>query len=124
MEQDKGQKRNDFRTGATYPIWYRDAQTGAGGGTGEWERTTTKDLSGGGASFELVDDAALRRSVNDLLEVQVILPPAPVFAIGKIARVFRDERGTLCAGIMFVSIAGRDKDRIVRVVLTEGLERE
>lgn len=121
-EQDKGQKRSDFRTGASYPVWYRDAQTGGNGG--DWARTSSRDLSGGGASFELVDDARLSRQAGDLIEVQVILPPTPVFAIGKIVRVFRDDGGALCAGVMFASIAGRDKDRIVRVVLNEGLEKE
>lgn len=121
-EQDKGQKRSDFRTGASYPIWYRDAQ--AGGDAGEWARTVTRDLSGGGALFELVDDGRLSRQAGDLLEIQVILPPVPVFAIGRIVRVLRDERGTLCAGVMFVSVAAKDKDRIVRVVLNEGLEKE
>lgn len=121
-DQSKGpQKRTDFRSGVSYPIWYRDLDESGHGG--EWARTTTRDLSGGGASFDLADDRRLTRKSGDMLEIQVILPPSPVFAIGRVVRVFQDERAHLCAGVMFVSIAPRDKDRIVRVVLNEGLER-
>lgn len=118
-EQGREQKRSDFRTNLSYPIWYRDAA--ASGRGADWARTLSLDLSGGGASIELVDDRRLSRHSADLLELQVILPPIPVFAIGKIVRVFMDERGVLCAGIMFVSIAPKDKDRIIRAVLNEGL---
>lgn len=117
----ESQKRSDFRSDSAYPIWYRDLRESRP--EGEWARTSTKDLSGGGASFGLVDDRRLERRVGDVLEVQVILPPTPVFAIAKIARVFMDEGGSLCAGVMFVSVASKDKDRIVRAVLSEGLER-
>lgn len=117
----ESQKRNDYRTDIAYPIWYRDLHGGQG--DGEWFRTSTKDLSGGGSSFELVDDKRLLRRTGDILEVQVILPPTPVFAIAKIVRLFQDDRSSLCAAVMFASVAPRDKDRIVRVVLSEGLER-
>ena len=120
-DQGQGQKRSDFRTALSYPIWYRDVRADKPGG--DWARTLTRDLSGGGASFELVDDRRVFRQTGDLLEVQAILPPVPVFAIGKIVRVFRDESGTLFAGVMFASVASKDRDRIVRVVLSEGLER-
>jgi c-di-GMP-binding flagellar brake protein YcgR len=105
----------------SYPIWYRDIREGGPGR--DWSRTSTRDLSGGGSSFDLVDDRRLERRAGDMLEVQVIIPPTPVFAIGKIVRVFSDEQGGLCAAVMFASIAPRDKDRIVRIVLNEGLER-
>ncbi|MEX0974433.1 MAG: PilZ domain-containing protein [Bacillota bacterium] len=122
MDQTKEpQKRSDFRSGLSYPIWYRDLHEGGPGG--EWARTSTRDLSGGGSSFDLVDGGRLERRTGDMLEIQVILPPTPVFAIGRVVRVFQDERGCLWAGVMFVSIAPKDKDRIVRVVLNEGLER-
>ncbi|MGE5578679.1 MAG: PilZ domain-containing protein [Bacillota bacterium] len=117
----ESQKRSDFRSGISYPIWYRDLRNSGPGG--EWARTSTKDLSGGGASFSLVDDRRLLRRTGDTLEVQVILPPTPVFAIAKIVRIFQDDDGSLCAGVMFVSVAPKDKDRIVRVVLNEGLEK-
>lgn len=117
----ESQKRSDFRSLVSYPIWYRDLKETRP--DGEWARTSTRDLSGGGASFDLVDDRRLERRTGDVLEVQVILPPTPVFAIAKVVRVFEDDRGYLCAGVMFVSMAPRDKDRIVRIVLSEGLER-
>lgn len=117
----ESQKRNDYRSDLTYPIWYRDLRDG--GLDGEWARTSTKDLSGGGASFELVDDRRLERHTGDMLEVQVILPPTPVFAIAKIVRLFDDEKAGRCAAVMFASVAPKDKDRIVRVVLNERLEK-
>jgi c-di-GMP-binding flagellar brake protein YcgR len=58
-----------------------------------------------------------------MLEVQIVIPPTPVFAIAKIVRIFQDDESTLCAGVMFVSVSPKDKDRIVRVVLNEGLEK-
>ena len=115
------QRRSDFRSQATYPIWYREV--GDEEETGRWTIASTRDLSGGGASFELVDDGKHEWSVGDLVEAQVIVPPKPVFAIGKIVRLFQDERGKACAGVMFVSISPADKDRIVRAVLDEGLRR-
>ncbi len=122
MDQTSGsQKRSDFRSGISYPIWYRDLRDD--GSEGEWARTATKDLSGGGASFKLVDDQRPLRKTGDMLEVQIVIPPTPVFAIAKIVRIFQDDESTLCAGVMFVSVSPKDKDRIVRVVLNEGLEK-
>ena len=115
------QRRSDFRSQATYPIWYREVDEK--GEAGRWAIASTRDLSGGGASFELVDEGKHGWQVGDLVEVQVVVPPRPVFAIGKIVRLFRDERGNACAGVMFVSISPSDKDRIVGAVLDEGLRR-
>lgn len=121
MEYKDEQKRSDFRSGSVYPIWYRDLEDY--GRERDWARTSTRDLSGGGASFALVDPKRLERRSGDVLEVQVIVPPAPVFAIAQIVRVFQDEEKRLCAAVMFVSIESNDRDRIVRVALNEGLDR-
>jgi c-di-GMP-binding flagellar brake protein YcgR len=119
--QSEAQKRSDYRTETSYPIWYRDFSDR--GVSSEWVRAVTRDLSGGGASFDLPDVPPRERKSGDLLEIQVIVPPTPVFAIGRIVRVFQDERGYWCAGVMFASIEPRDKDRIVRAVLSEGVGR-
>ncbi len=116
------QKRSDFRNESIYPIWYRSACEDEL--EKEFSRSSTKDLSGGGASFELVDPKRFERRSGDMLEVQVILPPRPVFAIAKVMRIFQDGSGALCAAVMFASIEPRDKDRIVRVVLSEGLDKQ
>lgn len=115
------EKRSDFRSPISYPVWYREL--GEKGLEGDWERTVTRDLSGGGMSIELAGDHTLARHMGGLLELQVVIPPSPVFALGKIVRVFHDEGGRLCVGVMFASITPADQDRIVRFVLNEGLER-
>lgn len=115
----ESQKRSDFRTEISYPIWYRDFAEADE--SREWTRAVTRDLSGGGASFRLRRGITERMEPDNLLEVQIIIPPTPIFAIGRIVRVFHDEKGRRCAGVMFASIDDRDKDRIVRAVLSEGV---
>jgi c-di-GMP-binding flagellar brake protein YcgR len=82
----------------------------------------SRDLSGGGASFEMPDSPPVSRKPGDLLELQVVVPPTPVFAIAEVVRVFQDERGSWCAGVKFASIDAPDRDRIVRTVLSEGVK--
>lgn len=117
----EGQKRSDYRTETSFPIWYREFSDS--GVSKEWVRAVTRDLSGGGASFDLPDVPPAVRKSGDLLEIQVVIPPSPVFAIGRVVRVFQDDRGFWCAGVMFASVDPRDKDRIIRTVLSEGLVR-
>lgn len=117
----KEQKRNYFRSDTAYPIWYRDLSDSEV--AKDWVRSVTRDLSGGGTSLELPDVPPALRKPGDLIEIQVIIPPVPVFALGRIVRVFQDDKGNWCAGVMFASIDPRDKDRIVRTVLAEEVER-
>lgn len=117
---DKSQKRLHYRSGASYPVWYRDL-SGASE-AGDWIHSVSRDLSGGGVSFEMPDAPPVERKPGDLLEVQVIVPPTPVFAIAQIVRVFQDEKGAWCAGVMFASIDSHDRDRIVSAVFREGVK--
>jgi c-di-GMP-binding flagellar brake protein YcgR len=114
------QKRNHYRTGVAYPIWYRDFRDMAE--TGDWVHSVSRDLSGGGASFEMPDFPPAARKPGDLLELQVVVPPTPVFAIAEVVRVFEEPEGSWCAGVKFASIDASDRDRIVRTVLSEGVK--
>jgi c-di-GMP-binding flagellar brake protein YcgR len=116
---DETQRRLDYRSSASYPLWYRDLGKAEDGG--DWIRSVSRDLSGGGACFEMPDTPPVGRKPGDLLEVQVIVPPTPVFAIAEVVRTFQDDRGVWYAGVMFASIDARDRDRIVRAVLREGV---
>ena len=98
----ESQKRSDYRSGITYPVWYRGLPSDQA--DGEWARSRTLDLSGGGASFELIDQGAHSYQVGDVLELQVILPPSPVFGIAKIVRLFLSDGNRLCAAVMFACV--------------------
>jgi len=119
-KREEIQRRENYRSKASYPIWYRDLADGSE--EGEWIRTVSRDLSGGGAAFEMPDCPPADRKPGDLLEIQLVVPPTPVFAIAEVVRIFEDNKGRLCAGVMFASINSRDRDRIVRAVLREGVK--
>jgi len=115
------QKRSDYRTNMSYPIWYRKLSDKPG--RREWNRAVTRDLSGGGASFRIIDTLHVAKKPGELLEIQIVIPPKPVFVIGEVIRVFEDDRGRRFVAVKFASIEQHEKDRIVRAVLSEGLGR-
>ncbi len=119
-KSDASQKRDHYRTGVTYPIWYRDFRDIPE--AEDWIRSVSRDLSGGGASFEMPDFLLRPRKPGDLLELQVVVPPTPVFAIAEVVRVFEEPEDSWCAGVKFLSIEVSDRDRIVRTVLSEGVK--
>ncbi|HHY45334.1 MAG TPA: hypothetical protein GX512_06460 [Firmicutes bacterium] len=117
---DDTQRRRDYRSSAAYPVWYRDLRSVEQ--DGEWIRSVSRDLSGGGVCIQMPDAPPVQRKPGDLLEVQVVVPPTPVFAIAEVVRVFQDDSGAWYAGVMFASIDAGDRDRIVSAVLREGVK--
>lgn len=111
------EKRNDFRASSQYPFWYRRCPDG--NEEEEWQRTVTRDLSAGGAAFWL---GSAEIHEQDIVEFQLLIPPRPVFGIGEVVRVFEDTGNGKAAAVRFASLESRDKDRIARVVLSDGLE--
>lgn len=114
------EKRVDFRAAARYPLWFRpvteDIHEDAG-----WHSALTRDLSGGGAAFHAPEAVLTRLGPGNLLEVQLMIPGGPVFAIGRVARISREEGQESLLALEFVSLPAGDKDRIVGIVLSEGL---
>lgn len=114
--------RRDFRAETAYPFWFRKLETNDGpkGDAAEWHRAYTLNLSAGGA---LVSSSSVDLHQGDLIEFELVVPGGPIFGIAKVVRVVSDgQRGERYA-FMFVSIAPKDKDRIARVVLNDGLEK-
>ncbi|QUL98611.1 MAG: PilZ domain-containing protein [Candidatus Fermentithermobacillus carboniphilus] len=117
------EKRNDFRAKASYPLWYRVlvSESGTWSPLQDWERTSTIDISAGGAAFY---SGSSTLGVGDLVEFQFVVPPRPVFGIGKIVRVVTGDDGKpVSAAMMFLSLEPRDRDRIAQIALHDGLER-
>lgn len=124
---ERKEKRNDFRYPASYPFFWRIVSSEEEEQSSErsWERCMTRDLSAGGASF-FIDDKGNGRATQiqpgGLIEFQLVIPRKPVFGIGEIVRVARDEAsGEVVVGVKFSSIEPSDRDRIARIVLNEGL---
>ena len=118
---DFAQKRSYFRAAANYPFWYRKIPQGAAGHQeGDWQYSSTLNLSAGGAAVP-VDFQGLKP--GDLIEFELVIPGGPVFGIAEIVRVLTKGNGRAQAAVMFVSVATKDRDRIAQVVLTDGLER-
>lgn len=117
MDDAKAQRRQDFRVEVAFSLWYRRI---SGDGEEEWIPGVTRDLSGGGASFRVGGDTWVP---DDLLEIQIAVRGALVFAIAKVLRVFADKESRPCIAVMFVSLAEEDKDKIVSAVLREGVSR-
>lgn len=46
-----------------------------------------------------------------------------MFGIAKVVRVLDSQEQSDAVGVSFVSVAPRDRDRIARIVLADGLER-
>lgn len=115
-------KRRDFRAETAYPFWFRkleEMKNGTDRG-GKWRHSYTLNLSAGGALI-FTDDDGLKE--EDLVEFELVVPGGPVFGIARVVRTILDERQQKQCGVMFVSIASRDKDRIAQVVLNDGLEK-
>jgi len=113
-------QRNDFRAKTNYPFWFRKLDIeSAKSIESPWHHCYTLDLSAGGAliSTDLEDLAP-----GDHIEFELIIPGGPVFGIAKIVRTIEEERERQL-GLMFVSMAAKDKDRIAQVVLSDGLEK-
>jgi c-di-GMP-binding flagellar brake protein YcgR len=114
------ERRDDYRAIVNYPLWYRHVPKENRDDV-EWERTMTRDLSAGGAH---IWGCLPSLSVGDLLEIQIIIPPRPVFTIAQVVRIMYDEDNRAESfGVAFLSIAQQDRDRIASVVLKDGLGR-
>ncbi len=112
-------RRRDFRVPTAYPVQWRRIDEGD---EAPWERSVTKDLSGGGAAISVSPQVCEGCSVGDILEMQIMLPGGPVLCIGRVLRKFREEESKKSfLATEFVSLTAGDKDRIVRIVLSEGL---
>ena len=73
-----------------------------------WHHCYTLDLSAGGGALISTDLEDL--APGDHIEFELIIPGGPVFGIAKIVRTIEEERERQL-GLMFVSMAAKDKDR-------------
>lgn len=116
------ERRSDFRAPAVYPLWYRPVPL-EGKNERDWIMTVTSNISGGGVCFREGERQYVKVKPGDLLELRLSIPAGPVFCIAEAVRVFEDNGDTMVAA-KFISMEERDRDRIVRLALSEGLERE
>lgn len=113
------QKRREFRIHSSYAFLYRKLQGEKPDGSHKWHKTMTLNLSAGGAALFAEDE---KLAPGDLLEFQLVIPGGPVFGIAEVVRILDSQGLSDAVGVSFVSMAPRDKDKIARVVLTDGLE--
>ncbi|HHT84524.1 MAG: PilZ domain-containing protein [Bacillota bacterium] len=113
------QKRHDFRSDSSYLFLFRKLGEGQATEAHEWHRSSTLNLSAGGAAIFAGNE---KLAPGDFIEFQLVIPGGPVFGIAQVVRILDSGGPSDAVGISLVSVAPRDRDRIARIVLADGLE--
>lgn len=119
-KQYSNQKRHDYRIDSKFPFWHRKFHRASDTQSDKWQQSVTLNLSAGGAAITMGSEHLVP---EDLLEFELIIPGGPVFGIAKVVRILDYESSPKAVGINFISVASKDRDKIARVVLSNGLER-
>ncbi len=115
---ERTEKRNNFRSESNYVLYFRRICKNEKGKHSEWQRSTTLNISAGGAAIFTETEVKL----DEVLEFELLIPGGPIFGLAKVVRLLDSAGLSNAVGIKFISVASHDQDKIARAVLANGLE--